>query len=155
MTGDILNVSVSGLRVSQNALRTVGHNIANANTEGYSRQVVSVNSIGASPKGGHFLGSGAYTANIERSVNEFVTGQIRQDTTLYGETKAFSDVVLQVNDLLSGESSGLVSGLQSFFAATQNVADDPTSIASRQLFVSESEKSFANQLVALLRNRSL
>ncbi len=139
MAGDILHVSLSGLRVSQNALRTVGHNIANTNTEGYSRQLVEINTSQAFSNGDAFLGNGAYTASIERSVNELVTGQIRRDNTYYNELKAFDDVVSQVNDLLSGESNSLVSGLKSFFAAAQNVADDPTAIASRQLFVSESD----------------
>ena len=136
---DILNVSVSGLRVSQSALRTIGHNIANANTEGYSRQSVHINSSGGLNNGGNFLGQGSYTANVERTVDNFVTAQIRQETTLHGELKAFNENILQVNELLSNEASGLVSGLQNFSAAGQNVTDDPTSLASRQLYVTEAD----------------
>ncbi len=138
MTSDILGVSVSGLRVSQNALRTVGHNIANANTEGYSRQTTDISSLNAMQGGGAgFLGSGAFTENIERVVNEFVTSQMRQDTTLYSELNAYNQHIIQVNDLFSNETTGLTQGLQSFFSAVQTVADDPTSSAARQLFVSE------------------
>lgn len=136
---DILGVSISGLRVSQNALRTTGHNIANANTAGYSRQEVNIASVGGTGNGAGFLGNGSTTSKIERVVNDFVIGQTRSDTTLYNELNAYNDNILQLNDLLSNESSGLTQGLQSFFSAVQNASDDPTSIASRQLFISESE----------------
>jgi len=139
MSSDILGVSVSGLRVSQSALRTTGNNIANANTAGYSRQTVEINSITGSTSGSSQLGNGAYVANVERVVNDFVVSQTRQDTTLHSELEAYNDKILQLNDLLSNTSTGLSSGLESFFSATQNVSDDPTSIASRQLLVSETE----------------
>lgn len=137
MTGDILGVSISGLRVSQNALRTTGHNIANANTEGYSRQLTEINSLGSSLNGSGYLGSGAYTKSIERVVNEFVTTQIRQDTTLHSELNAYNTNILQLNDVLSNELTGLTQGLQSFFSAVQTSADDPSSIGTRQVFISE------------------
>ncbi len=139
MGTDVLGVSITGLRVSQNALRTIGHNIANANTEGYSRQENVIGSAGASQTGIGYLGDGAYTAKVERVVNEFATKQIRTDTSLYNEASVYHENILQVNDLLANESTGLTRGLQDFFAATQNVTDDPSSFASRQLFLSESE----------------
>lgn len=69
----ILSNAVSGLQASQNALRTAGHNISNANTAGYSRQEVTYATrpeqyIGSAG----FIGSGVDTTSIERVVNEFV-----------------------------------------------------------------------------------
>lgn len=139
MGSDVLGVSISGLRVSQSALRTVGHNISNASTEGYSRQRTEVNSLGANAVSAGYLGNGAYVSRIERIVNEFVTGQIRQDTSLYHEMDAYNEHIVQLNDILSNETTGLSKGLHSFFAALQNVSDDPTSSSSRQLLISESE----------------
>ncbi len=137
MSGDILGISISGLRVSQNALRTTGHNIANANTEGYSRQATEINSSGGSYRGIGYLGNGAHTASIQRVVDEFVVGQVRQDASLYSELNAYNTYIRQLDDVLANETTGLTAGLQAFFAAVQNVADDPTSIPSRQLLISE------------------
>ena len=137
MTSDILGVSISGLRVSQNALRTVGHNIANANTAGYTRQSTDINSMGGTQTGVGFLGSGSYTSNIERVVNEFVTAQVRQDTTLHSELTIYNQNISQLNDLLANDSTGLSQGVQSFFSAVQTASDSPTSLASRQLLVRE------------------
>jgi flagellar hook-associated protein 1 FlgK len=137
MTSDILGVSISGLRVSQNALRTVGHNIANANTPGYSRQATEISSVGGIQTGAGFIGSGSYTSNIERVVNDFVTAQVRQDTTLHSELNIYNQNISQLNDLLANESTGLSQGIQSFFSAVQTASDSPTSLSNRQLVVSQ------------------
>jgi flagellar hook-associated protein 1 FlgK len=139
MGSDVLGISISGLRVSQNAIRTTGHNIANANTEGYSRQSTQINSMGGQQSGIGYLGSGSFVSGIERVVNDFVVEQLRQDTSLYNELNSYNENIIQLNDLLANTSTGLTVGLESFFAAVQNVTDDPTSVTSRQLFISESE----------------
>ena len=148
MASDVLGISVTGLRVSQNALRTSGHNIANANTQGYSSQSTEINTLGASPSGAGYIGNGAYTSRIERIVNDFVTGQVRQDTSLYGEFSAYNEHVLQLNDVLSNSSTGLTQGLESFFSAIQNATGDPTSTSARQLVISEAE-NLANRFNTL------
>ena len=136
---DVLGVSISGLRVSQNAIRTTGHNIANANTDGYSRQTVDINSNQASYQGGFAMGNGSYTADIQRVVDNFVIGQIRADTSLSSELNTFNEFISQVDDLFANQATGLTAGLESFFSAMQNVADDPSSITSRQLVLSEAD----------------
>jgi flagellar hook-associated protein 1 FlgK len=125
--------------VSQNALRTAGHNIANANTEGYSRQSTEITSAGGQGSSVGYVGNGAQTASIERIVNSFVTTQIRSDTSLSTGLQAYNDSITQLNDAISSDSPGLTAGLESFFAALQNATDDPTSTPARQLLISEAE----------------
>jgi len=138
---DVLGVSISGLRVSQNAIRTTGHNIANANTEGYSRQTLDINSSQASSRGNFLIGNGSYTADIQRVVDNFVIGQIRSDTSLSHELGTYSEFVGQVDNLLANSTTGLTQGLESFFSALENVSDDPTSISARQLVITESQST--------------
>ena len=77
----ILSNAISGLQASQNALRTAGHNISNANTAGYSRQQVNYDTRPEQRIGqAGFIGSGVTTTSIERIVDQFVTGQLRLDT---------------------------------------------------------------------------
>ena len=135
MSGDILGVSISGLRVSQNAIRTTGHNIANANTEGYSRQTIDVNTSPANLGGGLYSGSGSYLSDIRRIVDQFTVGQIRSDTALSNELNTYNEFIRQVDELLANQATGLTQGLESFFSALQNVSDDPASISSRQLVI--------------------
>jgi flagellar hook-associated protein 1 FlgK len=135
----LLGVSLSGLQVSQTALRVAGHNIANANTEGYSRQSTEISSAGGQLSGVGYVGNGAQTSAIERTVNGFVTTQIRQDTSLSSGLQAYNDSITQLNDAISSDSPGLSVGLESFFSALQNATDDPTSTPARQLFISQAE----------------
>lgn len=136
----LLSNAISGLQASQNALRTAGHNISNANTAGYTRQEVNyatrpeqyVGSAG-------FIGSGVNTTSIERVVNEFVTAQLRLDTTTYNQLNTFNSNIGKIDKLFSDASTGLSGALQSFFAAMQNGANDPASTPARQLIVTESE----------------
>ena len=139
MSTDLLSTAVSGLRVTQSSISTTGHNIANAGVEGYSRQRVNVETNPATPQGGFFVGNGAQVADIERQVNEFLTRQLRIDTTLFNELDVFHDNISQLDSLLSDASTGLSGAFESFFASMQNGADDPTSIPARQLIISEAE----------------
>lgn len=135
----LLDTAVSGLRVSQSALRTTGHNIANANTAGYSRQGVEVASNGGFNTGSGFIGNGSRITAIERTVDQFLITQLRTDTSLAAELEAFNTNIRQLDTLLSDPSTGLSQGLDKFFATMENGADDPTSIPSRQLIVSEAD----------------
>lgn len=139
MTG-ILSNAVSGLQASQNALRTAGHNISNANTAGYSRQEVNyVTRPEQNIGGAGFIGSGVTTASIERVVNEFVTAQLRLDTSTFNQLNKFNSNIGKIDKLLADTSTGLSGALQSFFAAMQNGANDPASTPGRQLIVTEAE----------------
>jgi len=139
MSSDLLSTAVTGLRVAQSSLSTSGHNIANANVEGYSRQVVRAETNPATPQGGIFIGNGANVASVDRQVNDFLTEQLRRDTTLFHDLETFQGNIAQLDTLLSDGATGLSGAFESFFASMQNGADDPTSIPSRQLIVSESE----------------
>ena len=135
----LLDTAVTGLRVSQTALRTTGHNIANANTPGYSRQGIDIETNPAQGNGVGFIGNGARVTAIERVVDEFLVAQLRTDTSLSSELEAFNENIRQLDSLLSDPSTGLSRGLDKFFSTMENGADDPTSIPSRQLIISEAE----------------
>ncbi len=135
----LLDTAVSGLRVSQTVLKTVGHNIANANTPGYSRQTVDIATNPAQLSGPGYIGSGAKITSVDRVVDEFLVEQLRADTSLASELNAFNENIKQLDTLLSDPSTGLSQGLDKFFAVLENAADDPTSIPSRQLVISEAE----------------
>jgi flagellar hook-associated protein 1 FlgK len=139
MGSDLLGVSVTGLRVSQAALGTTGHNISNAGTAGYSRQRVDPVTNPATLRGGNFVGNGATVNSIDRIANSYMSQQLRIDTSLSADLTAYFDQLSQLDNLLSDEATGLSGGMQTFFAAMHNGADDPTSVPARQLIVSEAE----------------
>lgn len=136
----LLSNAISGLQASQNALRTAGHNISNANTAGYSRQEVNYATRPEQNAGAAgFIGSGVTTTSIERVVNEFVTTQLRLDTSTYNQLNKYNINIGKIDKLLADASTGLSGGLQSFFASMQNGANDPASTPGRQLIITEAE----------------
>lgn len=135
----LLSSAISGLKVSQNALQTTGHNIANANTVGYSRQKVEVASNTGQFTGSGFIGNGASVTTIERAVDQFLISQLRGETSLSAGLNAFNEQIGQLDNLLSDSTTGLSGSLNQFYAAMENAADDPGSIASRQQLISQAE----------------
>ncbi|WP_347330277.1 flagellar hook-associated protein FlgK [Marinimicrobium locisalis] len=145
----LLSNAISGLRVSQNAMRVTGHNISNANTEGYSRQRTD-NITRPEQKLGSagYVGSGAQTESITRIVDQFVVGQLRTDTTNFHALEKYKSNLEKIDKLFADESTGLSGGLKQFFAAVQNGADNPSSSPARQLIVTEAE-SLSNRMNTL------
>lgn len=136
----ILSNAISGLQASQNALRTAGHNISNANTQGYSRQNVNYATRPEQNAGAAgYIGSGVTTASIERVVNDFVSTQLRSDTSTFNQLSKFNLNIGKIDKLFAEASTGLSGSLQSFFAAMQNGANDPSSTPARQLIVTEAQ----------------
>lgn len=136
----LLSNAISGLQASQVALRTAGNNISNANTAGYSRQEVNFSTRQEQQFGNAgFLGAGVNTESVQRVVNEFLSTQIRLDTTNFNQLDKYNQNIGKVDKLFSDASTGLVGSLQSYFAALQNGASDPSSSPARQLIITQSE----------------
>ncbi|MDH5571155.1 MAG: flagellar hook-associated protein FlgK [Gammaproteobacteria bacterium] len=138
MAGDLLGVSISGLSAAQRNLTTTGHNIANANTEGYSRQRVELAARVPQLRGDGAVGTGVTVANVSRVYDQFVSGEVWDNTSVSNSLDVSHDYTSQVDNLLSDPNAGLAPALQSFFAAVNGVADDPSSASSRQVMISES-----------------
>ena len=139
MTSSLLGISITGLRVSQSALSTTGNNIANAGVDGYSRQRVQAATNPSTLQGAGFVGNGVNVESIDRIADEFVSSQLRIDTSLFNDLDIYHSNIEQLDSLLADVSTGLSAALESFFDSVQNGADDPTSIPSRQLILSEAE----------------
>lgn len=137
MATDLLGVAVTGLSVSQTQLTVTGNNITHASDEAYNRQTVVTGTNAANYSGAGFISTGVNVQSIERLVDNFVTGQIRSDTTLYSQLDSFNGKVTQLDSVLSNESAGLATGLTDFFDTLQAAAEDPSSIPVRQLVLAE------------------
>ncbi len=139
MSGNILNIGKSGLLAAQVGLSTAGHNIANANVAGYSRQVVVQSSRIAQDFGYGFIGTGTQVAEIKRYSDSFLNQQVRAAQTSTSSFQAYTAQISQVDNLLADTTSGLSPALQDFFKGVQDVASNPASVASRQALLSTAD----------------
>lgn len=135
----MLSTGVSGLITAQGSLSTASHNISNVNTEGYNRQRVQQATRIPNFEGNHYIGSGVSITNVERMYDEFLADQVRTFTSQEKQFDTFSVFARQVDDLLGSPELSLSTGLEGFFDAVQDLADDPTSIAARQVMLTEAD----------------
>ena len=63
---NIFNIGTSALLSLQQSINTTGHNIANVNTDGYSRQRADFDTLPPQLSGGNYIGSGVTVDSIER-----------------------------------------------------------------------------------------
>lgn len=133
------SIGTSALLAFQRSLATVGHNIANASVEGYSRQRVEFTTRTPEFTGAGYIGSGIQVESITRIFDQFLINNVRTNTTSFSQSDHFYQLASQVDNLLADQDAGLSPSLQSFFNALQEVADDPSSTSARQVLLSESE----------------
>ncbi len=136
---DLLGIATSGLGAIQQALATTGHNIANVNTEGYSRQVADFSTLPAQRIGNSFLGSGVEIESVRRSYDSFVVDELRTRANKLGLTTAYESMASSLDSLVGDSDNGLSTALESFFNSMQGVASDPSSLSARQILLSDAE----------------
>lgn len=135
----LINIGMSGLNASQGALATVGNNIANANTSGYSRQRTTQSASASNPYGGVFIGSGTTLADVRRVYNEFLDAAYQNSTALNNDAKAYSSQASAIDKTLSDKTTGMSSVLSAFFAAVQTSAANPSDVSARQVLLTSAQ----------------
>lgn len=139
MAGGLLGIGSSALLAYQRALSTVSHNVANVNTEGYSRQRVDLSARQPSGTGNGFAGTGVDVTSVRRVYDQFLTNEIRGHSSSHQELETLHGLSSGLDNLLADSSAGLSPAMNAFFDASQGVADDPTSTAARQVLISEAD----------------
>ncbi|MBT9568197.1 MAG: flagellar hook-associated protein FlgK [Thiobacillus sp.] len=139
MASSILGIGQSALTAAQVGLSTTGHNIANAATPGYTRQVVVQGAALAQDFGFGFLGQGAEIATVKRIYNEFLSTQVRSAQTAKSGMDIYYGQIRQIDNMLADPTSGLSPALQNFFSGLQDVASNPSLIPARQSALSGAE----------------
>lgn len=136
---DLLNIGLSGLSATKTSLTVTGHNIANVNTPGFSRQEAVQATRVPQFSGSGYIGSGTTLVDIRRSYSEFLSTQLRSSTALNSDVKSYKSQIEQLDSLLAGSTTGINPSLQQFFSSLQTAAEDPANIPARQLVLSEAE----------------
>ncbi|HWW07647.1 flagellar hook-associated protein FlgK [Collimonas sp.] len=145
MANSMFFTGLSGLNAAQAALVTTGHNTANVNTPGYSRQSAQIVSAGGTytPSVG-FFGNGAQVVDVSRSYDQFLSSQLNQAQSTNQALSTYSTQINQINNLLANQTTGLAPMLQTMFKGVQAVANTPADPAARQQLIS-SGQALANQ----------
>lgn len=146
-----LETAKRALTTQQSALYTTGHNIANANTAGYTRQRVSMQTTEPYPSPGFNqpkitgqLGTGVKAGEVERIRNSFTDMQYRTENSKLGYWQAKSEMLTQVEDVMNElDDTGLSSAFDDFWKSLQDLATQPQNDGARRV-VRENGVTLAN-----------
>ena len=146
MANSIFSIGLSGLAAAQAGLSTTGHNIANINTPGYSRQETLFGTKFPQFLGGSFYGRGVDITGVRRIYSEFLVAQALSSRAEASYLGALNTELSQLDNLFGDPASGLSPALNEFFAGVNAVAAHPSDGPSRQSMLSS-----ANALVSRFR----
>lgn len=160
------NIAKSGMTVQQRSIDVTSHNIANANTLGYTRQVARVVTsrayggltIGSSTQPGQ-IGTGAEISKIDRIRDSFLDYQVRSENSILGKYQSRHDYLYQVESIFNEPSTtGISSLIGKFYDSFQELSKQPNSsntrtVAAQQtLALTDSLNSTYKQLESLKTN---
>ena len=83
---NMFNVGKSGLMVSKAAMTTTGHNIANVNTEGFSRQRVDQEAGPVTGNDRISIGHGVWAKAVTRANDEYLQKRMNKEAKDFGST---------------------------------------------------------------------
>jgi flagellar hook-associated protein 1 FlgK len=152
-----LQTALSGLVAEQTALDTTGNNIANANTEGYSRETallepnppLDIEAISTLTGTGAQIGAGVGVTNITRIRNDYLDSQYRAQNGALSNSSTQAEVLQQASSAFDEPSeSGIASQLSKFWSAWNDLAKSPTDPSAKEAVVEAGKQlsSTINQL---------
>ena len=124
-----LHMGQHALSINQRAMQTVGHNIANQETEGFSRQQVHTGTAAPDPTG---VGGGAKAQPTSRVYDKFVQRKILQENPRSGMFKSRGEFLQKIEIIFSEtEGNGLHQALNEFWNSWSQLSNQPESESAR------------------------
>ena len=147
----ILNIGIQALQASQVALQTAGHNIANVNTPGYSRQRVLLETNGGQFTGGGYIGKGVNIQSIQRNFSAFLTRQATAAGATQSADTVRADKLQLLEGLFPGGASGLGASINDMLNAFSDVASAPTDLTARTVVLTRLDETASRMRAASLQ----
>lgn len=141
----ILNTAKAGLLSQQLGIEVVGHNIANVQTEGFTRQEVNFSTARPRQTGLGLLGTGVRVDSITRDFNKFLFNQILGEGSSTGNFGVRSGLFKTIEILFNTTTGRNLSGdLDDLFLAFDDLAINPSGLAERTTVVANAETLTSN-----------
>ena len=127
---DPLSIGYTALESLQKAISVTGNNIANVNTEGYSRQRATFDER---------PGYGVQITGVERDYDFYLSREVQERTAGQFAATTTSDLASRLNTLLTDPATSASGVLDNFFSAVQDVANNPSTLPERQVLLGEAQ----------------
>jgi flagellar hook-associated protein 1 FlgK len=143
----LLGIGTRAMFANYAALQATGNNIANANTEGYSRQQVVLETAKGQFTGAGFFGKGVNVASVTRSYNSFLTTQASVTKATASGDAARAEQLKQVEAVFGTGKSGVGYSAGELLNAFVDVANQPADSSARQVVIARA-KELADKFAA-------
>jgi len=140
-----LNIATRALTTNLAALQVVGNNIANVNTEGYSRQNVLLRTSGYQEMGNGFFGKGVEIATITRNHDAYLTREANAAKSAASADGMRLSKLKQLEDLFPTGPTGLGASMNNMLNAWNDVASSPSNLTARVVVIARGDE-FAARL---------
>ena len=126
MGADLLNIGKSGLFAAKSSMSTTSHNIANANTEGFSRQEVRTETGITLNEGDYTLGTGVEIQSIKRAHDELVEKKLNSSITKHSFDEERKLQLGHVEEIFNEiNSEGMNKVMNRFFNSFRELSNQP------------------------------
>ncbi|MGY3265465.1 flagellar hook-associated protein FlgK [Lysobacter sp. HA35] len=136
----VLSTGSSALLAFQRALGTVSHNVANVNTEGYSRQRVDLEARVGQNTGAGYVGAGVSIQKLQRLADGLNFARQADSSGELGRLTQLSSYADRLDGLFSNTSTGLAAPWSNFYGAVKGVVSEPGSSIARQSMLSAGDQ---------------
>jgi len=133
---DLFQTGANALSAFRRAINTTSHNIANLNTEGFSRQRVLLGTRPPLETPVGAIGNGVQVIGIERINSEFATSRLFDATANHARDQAHHELASRIDDLVASDALSMAPALDTFFSSLEDASTDPGASATRQALVS-------------------
>jgi flagellar hook-associated protein 1 FlgK len=128
----LLDVGRRGMSVSQSAMQTASHNIANKSVEGFSRQRVDVETNPAVGDAKDRIGTGSRHGGIVRTNNPWIEKQIEREGANLAFHEGRSGALLRLESAFNEQTvKGMSNSMSEFFNSFRELANNPESLTAR------------------------
>jgi flagellar hook-associated protein 1 len=129
----LLNIGARAMTANYAALQVTGNNVANANTAGYSRQSVELQTSLSQQTGSGFFGQGVDVATVTRAHSDFLTREAATTASLAAADDARNQQLQQLEQVFPTGENGLGYAAQQAFNAFVDVSNKPQDSSARQV----------------------
>jgi flagellar hook-associated protein 1 FlgK len=127
-----LSIAVQSLGAATGALQATNNNIANANTPGYSRQVVILQEAAPTNLGNLSVGNGVVLEGYQSVRDELLQSRIQQETQSQSGANAQLASMQQIQPAFTTSTQDIGTQMSALFASLSSLSTNPTSASSRQ-----------------------
>ncbi|MFK5927711.1 MAG: flagellar hook-associated protein FlgK [Desulfuromusa sp.] len=134
-----LNSGRTSLQTNQKAIEITGLNIANMNTDGYSRQTPNLTPYPSLNFGGFFIGTGVKVGSVGRSHDVFLDGQIKDKSSELGLESSMANPLAELERVTGIGDGSLSDEFDQFFDAWRQLSTNPGGEVERQMVLQRGE----------------